>query len=121
MATHRLVDYLKHPQVSGLTILGGEPFENVDGLVSFINKYLKDQEWFKNKNIWCYSGYTINQIIMDPKKVELLKLVDTLVDGKFIDELKDPSLKFRGSSNQNIWKVIYKDNKIIIDEYKEFM
>lgn len=121
VAAHRLVDYLKHPQVSGLTILGGEPFENVDSLVSFINKYLKDQEWFKNKDIWCYSGYTIDQIIMDPKKIELLKLIDALVDGKFIDELKDPSLKFRGSSNQNIWKVTYKDNKITIDEYEEFM
>lgn len=116
-----LVSYLKHPQVSGLTILGGEPFENVDGLVDFINTYLKGQEWFRNKDIWCYSGYTIDQIIEDPNKRKLLELVDVLVDGKFVDSLKDPSLKFRGSSNQNIYKIKHVDNHISANFYSELM
>lgn len=116
-----LVNYLKHPQVSGLTILGGEPFENVDGLIDFIKTYLKGQEWFRNKDIWCYSGYTIDQIIEDPNKRKLLELVDVLVDGKFVDSLKDPSLKFRGSSNQNIYKIKHVDNHLSADFYSELM
>jgi len=121
VAAHRLVNYLKHPQVSGLTILGGEPFENVDGLVDFIKTYLKGQEWFKHKDIWCYSGYTIDQIIEDSNKRKLLELVDVLVDGKFVDSLKDPSLKFRGSSNQNIYKIKHVDNHLSADFYSELM
>ena len=116
-----LVNYLKHPQVSGLTILGGEPFENVDGLIDFIKTYLKDQEWFRNKDIWCYSGYTLDQIINDPNKRKLLELVDVLVDGKFVDSLKDPSLKFRGSSNQNIYKIKHVNNHLSANFYTELM
>lgn len=120
-AEHLLVNYLKHPQISGLTILGGEPFENTHGLVKFINENLKGQEWFKGKDIWCYSGYTIDQIINDPEKRKLLELIDVLVDGKFVDSLKDPSLKFRGSSNQNIYKISHLNNHLRADFYSEFM
>ena len=86
-----------------------------------IKTYLKDQEWFRNKDIWCYSGYTIDQIIEDPNKRKLLELVDVLVDGKFVDSLKDPSLKFRGSSNQNIYKIKHVNNHLSADFYYELM
>lgn len=116
----QLKDYLKHPQVAGLTILGGEPFENIEGLCDFIDSF-KNESWFKNKNIWCYSGYTLDQIINDELKTQLLKRIDVLVDGKFVEELKDPSLKFRGSSNQNIYKIKYDGKTIKVDEYLELL
>lgn len=116
----KLKDYLKHPQVAGLTILGGEPFENVEDLCDFIDSF-KNESWFKNKDIWCYSGYTLDQIINDELKTQLLKRIDVLVDGKFVEELKDPSLKFRGSSNQNIYKIKYDGKTIKVDEYLELL
>ena len=54
------------------------------------------------KNIWIYSGYTYEMIISDPKKLELLKECDILVDGLFVEKLKNLKLKFRGSENQRI-------------------
>ena len=96
----QLKDYLKHPQVAG----------------SF-----KNESWFKNKDIWCYSGYTLDQIINDELKTQLLKRIDVLVDGKFVEELKDPSLKFRGSSNQNIYKIKYDGKTIKVEEYLELL
>ena len=116
----QLKDYLKHPQVAGLTILGGEPFENVEDLCNFIDSF-KNESWFKNKDIWCYSGYTLDQIINDELKTQLLKRINVLVDGKFVEELKDPSLKFRGSSNQNIYKIKYDGKTIKVDEYLEML
>lgn len=116
----QLKDYLKNPQVTGLTILGGEPFENVEDLCNFIDSF-KNESWFKNKDIWCYSGYTIDQIINDELKTQLLKRINVLVDGKFVEELKDPSLKFRGSSNQNIYKIKYDGKTIKVDEYLELL
>lgn len=96
--TQLIINYLSEDVVDGLTILGGEPFENSEGLVEIIKEIKKSTK----KNIWIYSGYTYDQIISDNKKKELLMLCDILVDGPFIEELKDLRLKFRGSSNQRI-------------------
>lgn len=83
--------------VSGLSILGGEPLEpdNVKG-VSIICEYVKRNYHFKT--IWLYTGYLYEQV----KDLPLMQYVDVLVDGPFIEELKDITLKFRGSSNQRI-------------------
>ena len=54
------------------------------------------------KNIWCYTGFTFEALLKMPKQRALLELVDVLVDGPFIDSLKDPDLLFRGSSNQRL-------------------
>ena len=55
-----------------------------------------------DKTIWAYSGYVLDDILSDPSRKSLLEKVDILVDGRFVEELKDPALKFRGSSNQRI-------------------
>ena len=55
-----------------------------------------------NKDVWLYSGYEFEEIADDPVKRSILDFVDILVDGKYVDALKDPSLAFRGSSNQRI-------------------
>lgn len=95
--TDILIKYLKDPVVSGLTLLGGEPMQNI-----FLTEILRNVKKFVKKNIWIYSGYTFEQIISDSKKLELLKECDVLVDGLYIHSLRNLKLKFRGSTNQKI-------------------
>lgn len=93
--------------VDGLTLLGGEPFEpeNQGALVVLLKQF---KEKLPNKNVWCYTGFSFQNDLL-PKAQnnqenvkELLELIDVLVDGKFVEELKSSALLFRGSSNQNI-------------------
>ncbi len=96
----------KPSYVTGLTLLGGEPFEpeNQAPLVSFVKRF---REEVPNKTVWCYTGFLFEDILSGKVgapdvSAELLGLIDTLVDGRFVSELKDLSLMFRGSSNQRI-------------------
>lgn len=89
--------------LKGITISGGEPLckENIPEVLSFI----KDVKAKKpNFNVWCYTGYTMEQLRERKDEVteECLNNIDVLVDGRFVQEKKDPTLKFRGSSNQRI-------------------
>lgn len=95
--TSLVIDYLKDPSVSGLTLLGGEPMQNL-ALTSIVREIKKEVD----KNIWIYSGYTFEEILLDKNKLDLLKECDVLVDGLFVEELKDLKLAFRGSSNQRV-------------------
>ena len=97
--TQEVVDYVCDPNVSGLTLLGGEPFQNVEGLKAVCDAV---RAAAPDKTIWAYSGYVLDDILSDPSRKSLLEKVDILVDGRFVEELKDPALKFRGSSNQRI-------------------
>lgn len=91
---------IKSPNVYGVTVLGGEPLQQTsDDDLKHLLIRIKEET---GKGIWIYSGHTFDEIISDEKKLELLKLCDVLVDGRFVDELKNPGLKFKGSSNQNI-------------------
>lgn len=102
-----ILEYLKPEYIAGLSLLGGEPFEycNQQRLAPLVKKV---KETYPDKKIWCYSGFTFDKQIIgemankyDETK-EMLKNIDYLVDGKFVDELKDLKLQFRGSSNQRI-------------------
>jgi anaerobic ribonucleoside-triphosphate reductase activating protein len=112
--THWFVgDIAKHLSDSSnnVTISGGEPMEQFQSLLRLC-KMLKDQ----NKNIWLYTG-----CVVDPKKIiytMLANYVDVIVDGRFIEELKDPNLLFRGSSNQRIIDLpkTVKANEIVLWE-----
>ena len=111
-AFKELLSYYTNPNVTGLTILGGEPFEpeNVETLADIIIR-LKKVVW---KPVWIYSGYKFEELMgygktalnhvtkADLYKTVLLGLCEVLVDGEFDESLKDPSLRFRGSSNQRI-------------------
>lgn len=83
--------------ISGLTILGGEPLSNVNRPTVLALVYLI-KKVFPDKTIWIYTGYKYEEVKEDP----ILCFTDVLVDGEFIEDLKDISLKFRGSSNQRI-------------------
>ena len=87
--------------LDGITISGGEPLYKPEEMVKIL-KYLKERT---KKNIWLYTGYTLEEIKMDKGKNDCLKFVDVLVDGPFIKELYSPLLKFRGSRNQRIIKI----------------
>lgn len=89
--------------LKGITISGGEPLckENITDVVDFI----KDVKKIKpNFNIWCYTGYTIEELMARGDRItnEAIEQIDVLVDGEFKQEQKDPCLKFRGSKNQRI-------------------
>ena len=86
----------------GISLLGGDPFyeRNLDGLVSFLKWFRAE---FPNKTVWLWTGFTREECLLESRKhVIVTSLIDVLVDGKFVSELKDIDLNFRGSSNQRI-------------------
>lgn len=92
--------------LKGITISGGEPLckENIGE----VHKFIQDVKKIKpNFNVWCYSGYTLEELLArnDETTNECLNDIDILVDGQFKQDKKDPTLKFRGSSNQRILDV----------------
>lgn len=103
----RIVEMLEPPYIRGLTLLGGEPFEpeNQRALLPFVKRV---KEAYPTKTVWAFSGFTYDEMKTDgsyPRCEEtddLLDRIDVLVDGRFVEELKDISLRFRGSSNQRI-------------------
>ena len=98
------------PYIKRISFLGGEPLtpENKEDVLSLIDKC---KQLYPNKKIWVWSGYTFDNL---PKSI--LNNIDYLVDGPYIDSLKDYKLKFRGSSNQRIIDVqeTLKQNKVIL-------
>lgn len=102
-----ILDSLAPAYVQGLTLLGGEPFEeeNQKELLPFVRKV---KERYPKKNIWAFTGYIYDKdLIPGGRKYtedtdELLSLIDILVDGPFREEEKDITLKFRGSRNQRV-------------------
>ncbi len=96
---------LEKDYCSGLTLLGGEPLQNLE-LIEFVEEIKEYTNLLKEKkDIWIYSGYVFEKIKENPKMKKLLELCDVLVDGPFVEELLDLNLKFRGSSNQRILDV----------------
>ena len=102
-----LLSLLAPGYINGLTLLGGEPFEpeNQRALLPFLRRV---RERFPEKNIWCFTGFTYEDLLTEGSHPrceatdELLSLLDVLVDGRFVEELKDISLRFRGSANQRL-------------------
>lgn len=94
----QLLELLAPEQIAGLSILGGEPLDqNPAELKILINKIKRH---FPNKTIWVYTGHTWEELNESQKTA--IEKADVLVDGPFIEELKDASLAYRGSSNQRI-------------------
>ena len=116
-AEREVISYLKLKQVEGLTVLGGEPFENPLGLLKALKNIKKEVD----KSIWIYTGFVFEDLMNMKIARKILEEIDVLVDGEFIEELKDLSLKFRGSSNQRIIDVkksLINNKVIILNGYK---
>lgn len=99
---NKLYNILRLPYIKGITFSGGDPLDSFEDVFELI-KDIKNS--FNDKDIWLFSGYTLEDIKNSEKSV-ILGYIDVLVDGEFKEELKDLSLKFRGSSNQ---RILYKD------------
>lgn len=100
--------------ISGISILGGDPtyHSNIQPLIDFIERF---KIRFPSKTIWIWSGYSYEEISKNNKMFELINNCDVLVDGKFIESLKNLDLKFRGSENQRVIDIqkSLKENKIV--------
>ena len=105
-----ILEALKPGYIAGLTLLGGEPFEpeNQAELVKLLRKV---RETYPEKSIWSYTGFVYDKDLVPGGRAytdvtdEMLSYLDVLVDGPFVEELKDITLQFRGSSNQRILKM----------------
>ena len=103
----KIINALAPEYIKGFTLLGGDPFEpeNAEALVPFMERLRKK---YPEKSVWCFTGYDYEADLLTGKKgdidtnMRLLSTLDVLVDGKFVEELKDLNLLFRGSSNQRI-------------------
>ena len=108
-------DFISNPLLNGITFTGGEPMDKCDVLYQ-IAHVIKLFE----KSVWCYTGYTYEELIERAKNdlnlYSFLRNIDVLVDGPFILDKKDLNLTFRGSSNQRIIDVqeSLKANKVIL-------
>lgn len=102
-----IIESLSRPYIQGLTLLGGEPLEPENQVV-LVRLLRNVKETYPEKDVWCYTGYTLEQALMEDSHCrcnvtdELLSMIDVLVDGRYVDELRDISLRFRGSSNQRL-------------------
>lgn len=100
-----ILNFLAPDYVRGLTVLGGEPFEhsNQIGLLPLLRRV---REVYPHKDIWCFSGYLFDEDILGrmcrewEETKEMLSYLDILVDGRFLEELKNANLWFKGSANQ---------------------
>lgn len=104
---YSIIKELEPSYITGLTVLGGEPFEpsNQEALLPFLKEV---KRIYPTKTIWVYTGYTLDTELLSNSRArceytdEMLGLIDVLVDGEYVEELKNISLQFRGSSNQRI-------------------
>ena len=94
---NKVLELCNHDYIKGLSILGGEPMhpKNIEGSLKLAKAF---KEKFKDKDIWSWTGFKFENI----KENEDLKYIDVLIDGQYVDELHDPTLKWRGSSNQRV-------------------
>ena len=97
MSTEELMKIIVADPFAHVTFTGGDPMYQCDGFAELARAIHKQT----NKDIWCYTGFTFESLITRAQR-ELLELLDVLVDGPFIEKLRDPDLLFRGSSNQRL-------------------
>lgn len=98
MPINHILTLIKEDEFANVTFSGGDPFYQVDA-VTELAKRIKAET---NKTIWCYTGFTIEEIREDPNLNKLLPYIDVLVDGPYVEALRNTDLPFRGSENQRI-------------------
>ncbi len=118
---NKIIDGLKPDYIKGFTLLGGDPFEpeNQKVLAPFLEKLRKA---YPDKSFWAFTGYDYERDLLTGKLgdidtvMRMLNCLDVLIDGRFVEDLKDLNLRFRGSSNQRIilLKPSLKEDKIVL-------
>lgn len=110
-----IVSIVSRGSYAGLSLLGGEPLLYIKELLPLLKRVKA-----LGKNVWCWSGYTLGEILELENGVEFLDYIDILIDGKYEEDKKDLKLKFRGSSNQRIIKVQESlwTGKIVEEDFK---
>jgi len=122
-----IIKGMAHDYIKGFSLLGGDPFEpeNAEALAPFMERL---RSLYPKKTFWCYTGYDFEADLLSGKKgnvetvLRILKCLDVLVDGRFVEELKDLTLRFRGSSNQRVIMVqpsLERDEIVLWDESGE--
>lgn len=103
-----------NPLLDGVTFSGGEPFEQIEAV-----KHIAHEAHRLRLNVWCYTGWTWEQIMLDPRKRGLLAYIDVLVDGRFDLKQRSLELKWRGSKNQRVIDVsesLFKNDVVLLEE-----
>ena len=98
MSTEEILEKVLADNFADVTFSGGDPMFQPEGFTQLAHA-IKERS---RKNIWCYTGYTFEKLLRNPRQAQLLKYIDVLVDGKFKKELRDEELYFRGSRNQRL-------------------
>lgn len=114
-----IFEHIAANDLANVTFSGGDPFYQPKAF-SELARMIK---FNTDKDIWCYTGFTIEEIFKDENLMELLRWVDVLVDGRFEEDKKDPDLLFRGSSNQRLIDVkkTLKTDEIVLYDYEPFV
>lgn len=124
----KIIASMEPDYIKGFTLLGGDPFEpeNAERLEPFMQRL---RNTYPQKSIWCFTGYDLESDLLTGKlgnietNLRILKTLDVLVDGRFVEELKDLNLRFRGSSNQRIILMpeTLKKDEIVLWNEKDFV
>lgn len=98
MTVRQLLDIVREDEFADVTFTGGDPLYQVEAFTELARR-IKEET---GKTIWCYTGFTYEEILADERLCQILPYLDVLVDGPYMESLRDTDLPFRGSSNQRI-------------------
>ena len=98
MTTDEIMRIIEADPYANVTFSGGDPMYQPEGFTELARAIRKRTR----KTIWCYTGFTFEQLLVNPRQRALLEQIDVLVDGPFVKSLRDETLRFRGSRNQRI-------------------
>ena len=107
MTIDELLDIIKADEFANVTFSGGDPLYQCEG-VTELAKRIKEET---DKTIWCYTGYTYEEILANDYLKQILPYIDVLVDGPYVEERRNTDLPFRGSENQRIIELNKLDNE----------
>lgn len=118
VSTEEILDKVLADDFANVTFSGGDPMFQPEGFTRLAQAIKKKSR----KNIWCYTGYSFENILKNPRQAQLLQHIDVLVDGKYQQALRDERLLFRGSSNQRLIdvKASLKEKKVVCLDYNPF-
>lgn len=98
VTVEELLEVIKSDEFANVTFSGGDPLYQVEAFTELARRVKEETD----KTIWCYTGFTYEEVLADPRLSQILPYLDVLVDGPYVEALRDTDLPFRGSSNQRI-------------------